>query len=96
MRDSWLPGGGSTDRELDQESRPTGHVAGGGHLSSPVTPELCHEVKVLEPLSLIHHKKNVRTGSSRRGSVETSLTSTHEDAGSIPGLAPWVKDPALP
>ena len=42
------------------------------------------------------HFKSVYYWSSHHGSAEMNSASIHEDAGLIPGLAQWVKDPVLP
>ena len=43
----------------------------------------------------MYGQKYVHSGSSYCGSVETNLSSIHEDEGSIPGPTQWVKDLVL-
>ena len=51
---------------------------------------------VRDELQLLLMVKKYYSGSSHRGTEEMNLTRSHEVVGSIPGLAQWVKEPALP
>ena len=73
---------------------PVGEEAG---RSTAVGAPLIHDEvwRTLE-YQLEFRNSNFTFRSSCCGAVETNPTSNHEVAGSIPGLAQWVKDLALP
>ena len=62
-------------------------------------PSCCWwECELVQPLwkTVWRFLEKLKIGSSHGSAAEMTLTSIHEDGGSISGLSQWVKDPALP